>query len=101
MKRGETNEETISPKNAFSFAISGSVFVNSVCAFAKCLKVSGEDETMVEAVVWSFVGEEVFCLTVLRREPIDVSWSEQMKIPTEWYVDSRMERNGCWINERY
>ena len=34
---------------------------------------------MVEAVVWSFVGEEVFCLTVLRREPIHVSWSVQMK----------------------
>ena len=34
MKRGETNEEKISPKNAFSFPISGSVFVNSVCAFA-------------------------------------------------------------------
>lgn len=29
-----TNEEKISPKNAFSFPMSGSVFVNSVCALA-------------------------------------------------------------------
>ena len=34
---------------------------------------------MFEAVVWSFAGEEVFCLTVLRREPIGVSWSVQLK----------------------
>ena len=33
-KKGETNEEKMSPKNAFSLPISGSVFVNSVCAFA-------------------------------------------------------------------
>ena len=29
-----TNEEKISPKNAFSFPMRGSVFVNSVCALA-------------------------------------------------------------------
>ena len=33
-EKGETNEEKMSPKKAFSFPISGSVFVNSVCAFA-------------------------------------------------------------------
>ena len=31
---GETYEEKMSPKNAFSFPIRGSVFVNSVCALA-------------------------------------------------------------------
>lgn len=33
-RKERTNEEKISPKNAFSFPMSGSVFVNSVCALA-------------------------------------------------------------------
>ena len=71
---GRTYEEQMSPKNAFSFPISGSVFVNSVCALAKCLKVSGvEEPPMVVVVVFSVVRAEAFFETVLRREPIDVS----------------------------
>ena len=35
---------------------------------------------MGEAAVFWNVGDEVFCLIVLRREPIDVSWSVAYKI---------------------
>ena len=35
---------------------------------------------MGEAVVFSTVGEDDFRLIVLRREPIDVSWSVTYKI---------------------
>lgn len=100
---GETYEEQISPKKAFSLPISGSVFVNSVCALAKCLKGSGvEEEPMFGVVVvFSVVRAEVRFLTVLRREPIGVSGGVLEKgFPIELVeVEYSREELG-WVGER-
>ena len=56
---------------------------------------------MAEAVVWSFAGAEVFCLTVLRREPIAVSWSVQVRksksdmLTLKWNGNGLMREIDC------
>jgi hypothetical protein len=61
----ETYLDTTSPRNAFSFAMSGGLKVD--CAFAKCVNPTGESDIFSVADV---EGLEDFLLSLLVKEPI-------------------------------